>query len=122
MPFFTSPYMIHTSRFFLIKNVLTVNVLFFTFNFGGGDVTVGRPFGEGSERLDGFWTWGSGWVKNAEKIVDVLYVRPLYNIHHYVALLSNHFALLQALILPLLLEVAVYSNNQHSDSHGQDGV
>jgi hypothetical protein len=38
--------------------------LIFTFNFGGwGRVTVGRPFGEGSERLDGFWTW----VKNAEK-------------------------------------------------------
>jgi uncharacterized SAM-binding protein YcdF (DUF218 family) len=29
----------------------------FTFNFGGG-VTVGRPFGEGSERSGRFWTWG----------------------------------------------------------------
>jgi hypothetical protein len=42
----------------------------------GGVVTVGRSFGEGSERLDGFGRGGGGGVKNVEKIMDVLYVRP----------------------------------------------
>jgi hypothetical protein len=49
--------------------------LIFTFNFGGGGVTVGYSFGEGP--FGRFLDVGEGWVKNAEKIVDVHYARPL---------------------------------------------